>query len=530
MAVTSLPPVAEAGECRILVLAPFGRDAYLACSVLDAAGMKAAPCLDGDAVGRLARRGIGALLLTEEAAAADLEALTALVERQAPWSDLPVIVFASSDPSSLAGRALLERLRPLGNVTILERPVHRTTLVSAAQAALRARNRQYQMRDLLAEQKRGLKMRDQFLAMLGHELRNPLGALQNTLHLIEMGGQNESDERGARVEPTHLALIARQVGNLGRLVDDLLDVSRVTSGKIMLKREPVDMAELVSRCVESLGSAAHIHGLSLEHDAARGVVVFGDSTRLEQVVTNLLTNAIKYTPPHGNVHVAVGTQGNHAVITVSDTGAGLTEEMLEGVFELFSQADRTLERAEGGLGVGLTLARALVRQHGGEVTARSAGPGQGSTFDVRLPLAEKAATPERASTRSSVRRSPSNSLRVLVVEDHADNRESLVFLLRQLGHEARGAEDGARALRLLTSDAFDLAFVDIGLPGMDGYEVARRARANGAPKVHLVALTGYGQPEDRERSRAAGFDDHIAKPLELATLDAVLTRVAPVRS
>ena len=524
------PPRADGGECRILVLAPFGRDAQLACSVLNGAGMQAVPCADGDAVERLARKGIGALVLTEEAAAADLGALAGLVERQAPWSDLPVLVFASSDPSSLAGRELVEHLRPLGNVTILERPVHRITLISAAQAALRARSRQYQMRDLLAEHTRGLKMRDQFLAMLGHELRNPLGALQNTLHLIEMGGKNESDQRGVRVEPSHLALIARQVGNLSRLVDDLLDVSRVTSGKIVLKREPVDVADLVSRCVEALGSAAHIHGLSLEHDAARGVVVFGDPTRLEQVVTNLLTNAIKYTPPHGNVHVAVGTQGHHAVITVSDTGAGLTQEMLEGVFELFSQADRTLERAEGGLGVGLTLVRALVRQHGGEVTARSAGPGQGSAFDVRLPLAQQPATSHRASTRPPVRHPPVQSLRVLVVEDHADNRESLVYLLRQLGHEAQGAEDGLRALPLLASGGFDLAFVDIGLPGMDGYEVARRARANGVPNVHLVALTGYGQPEDRERSRAAGFDGHIAKPLDLATLDAVLTRVGPVRS
>jgi signal transduction histidine kinase/ActR/RegA family two-component response regulator len=527
--VTSLRPSAETAECGILVLAPFGRDAQLACSVLAAAGMQAEPCSDGDVVRRLARKGIGALVLTEEAAAADVGALTALVERQAAWSDLPVIVFASSDPSSLAGRELLEQLRPLGNVTILERPVHRNTLISAAKAALRARNRQYQMRDLLAEHKRGLSMRDQFLAMLGHELRNPLGAVQNTLHLIAMGRQNESDEQGVRVEPRHVALIARQVGNLSRLVDDLLDVSRVTSGKIVLKREVVDLAELVSRCVESLGSAAHIHGLSLEHDAARGVVVFGDPTRLEQVVTNLLANAIKYTPPHGNVHVAVGTDGNHAVITVADTGAGLTEEMLERVFELFSQADRTLERAEGGLGIGLTLVRAIVRQHGGEVTARSAGPGQGSTFDVRLALARQPAT-SSASTRLRARQPPAHALRVLVVEDHADNRESLVFLLQQLGHQAQGAEDGMRALPLLASGHFDLAFVDIGLPGMDGYEVARRARANGAPNVHLVALTGYGQPEDRERSRTAGFDDHIAKPLDLATLDAVLSRVGSVRS
>jgi signal transduction histidine kinase/CheY-like chemotaxis protein len=485
--------------------------------------MLAAHCADGEDVLHHARAGVGALVLTEEVAGtADLVLVEGLIREQPPWSDLPVVVFASVDAGSPAARELGTQLASLGNVTVLERPVHRATMISAMRSALRARERQYQVRDLLAEHEKGVRLRDEFLAMLGHELRNPLGAIRNLLYAVEL--RDAADAEGPRLWPRDRALLNRQVTNLTRLMDDLLDVSRVTTGKIVLQRERVDVVELTLRCVQSLEEMARIHGPALRFAAGSdAVLVAGDPTRLEQVVTNLLTNAIKYTPPEGTITVRAERLGGEAVITVADTGAGLTADMLERVFDLFSQSDRTLERAQGGLGIGLTLVRALVRQHGGEVTARSAGPGQGSTFEVRLPLLPADAARAEPAPDGAPRRSvsPGESMRVLVVEDNVDNRESLVLLLEQLGHTATPAGDGSEALERLAAEAHDLAIVDIGLPGMDGYELARRVRKTVDPAVYLVALTGYGQPEDRARARRAGFDDHVTKPLDLAGLNRI---------
>jgi len=521
---------ADPAEQRILVLAPIGRDGALACAVLQEAGMLAAHCADGEDVLRNAESGVGALVLTEDVVGtADMLVVEKLIQGQPTWSDLPVIVFASRVPSSLSGRELVSQTQPLGNVTVLERPVHRATLISAVHSALRARQRQYEVRDLLAAHEKGVRQRDEFLAMLGHELRNPLGAIRNILYAIDLR-DGASDPEGPRFRPRDRALITRQVTHLTRLVDDLLDVSRVTTGKVVLKHEPVDLVDLVLRCVQSLEEMARIHGQALRFTAGSdSVVVNGDPTRLEQVTTNLLTNAIKYTPPNGSIDVRVESVGEKAVLTVADTGAGLAPEMVERVFELFSQSDRTLERAQGGLGIGLTLVRALVRQHAGEVTARSPGPGRGSTFEVRLPLLRGASSAAAARPPSARRRgvAAGGAVRVLIVEDNDDNRESLVLLLEQLGHVPMAAADGPEALQRLTAGECDLAIVDIGLPQMDGYEVARRVRETGRGSgLYLVALTGYGQPEDRERARAAGFDDHVTKPVDLEVLERLLARAA----
>ena len=512
------------------MLAPIGRDGALACAVLHEAGLLAAHCTDGEDVLRHAESGVGALVLTEElVGTADMMVLEKLIRGQPTWSDLPVVVFASREPTSIAGRELVEQTQPLGNVTVLERPVHRATLISAMHSALRARERQYEVRDLLAAHEKGVRLRDEFLAMLGHELRNPLGAIRNTLHVIDLRDETR-DPEGPRLRPRERALIARQVTHLTRLVDDLLDVSRVTTGKVVLKHERVDLVDLVLRSVQSLEEMARVHGPRLAFTpGADSVMVKGDPTRLEQVTTNLLTNAIKYTPPDGTIAVRVDRVGEEAVLTVSDTGAGLAPEMVERVFDLFSQSDRTLERAQGGLGIGLTLVRALVRQHGGEVTARSAGPGLGSTFEVRLPLLSSTAPDVTDAPAGASRPSlaASERLRVLIVEDNDDNRESMVVLLERLGHDASAVADGPQALERLAKAPHDLAIVDIGLPKMDGYELARRVRASFGSSIHLVALTGYGQPEDRERARAAGFDDHVTKPLDLNALMALLQAPRP---
>jgi signal transduction histidine kinase len=527
------PRAADRAKNRILVLAPIGRDGALACGVLQEAGMLAAHCADGEDVLRHAESGVGALVVTEDVVGtADMVVLEKLIQGQPTWSDLPVVVFASREPASVAGRELVEHTQRLGNVTVLERPVHRATLISAVHSALRARERQYEVRDLLAAHERGVRLRDEFLAMLGHELRNPLGAIRNTLHAIDLRDGTQ-DPEGPRFRPRDRALIARQVTHLTRLVDDLLDVSRVTTGKVLLKNERVDLVNLVLRCVQSLEEMARIHGQALRFTAGSDtVVVTGDPTRLEQVTSNLLTNAIKYTPPNGTIAVRVERVGKEAVLTVTDTGAGLAPEMLERVFDLFSQSDRTLERAQGGLGIGLTLVRALVRQHGGEVTARSQGPGRGSTFEVRLPVLPAGSSPA-VGTALAARKSGRTAgapARVLIVEDNDDNRESLVLLLEQLGHVATAAGDGPEALERLAAGEYDLAMVDIGLPEMDGYELARRVRQDLGSRVHLVALTGYGQPEDRERARAAGFDDHVTKPLDLAALERLLGKVGALRT
>jgi signal transduction histidine kinase/CheY-like chemotaxis protein len=484
--------------------------------------MLAAHCADGEDVLHHARAGVGALVLTEEVAGtADLMLVERLIRGQPPWSDLPVVVFASVDPGSSAARELGTQLAPLGNVTVLERPVHRATMISALRSALRARERQYEVRDLLAEHEKGVRLRDEFLAMLGHELRNPLGAIRNLLYAVEL--RDAADPEGPRLGPRDRALLNRQVANLTRLVDDLLDVSRVTTGKVVLKHERVDVVELTLRCVQSLEEMARIHGPALRFAAgADQVLVAGDPARLEQVVTNLLTNAIKYTPPEGTITVRADRVGREALITVADTGAGLTAEMLDRVFDLFSQSDRTLERAQGGLGIGLTLVRALVRQHGGEVTASSPGPGRGSTFEVRLPVLPAAAARATPAPPALPARSAGlEPVRVLVVEDNVDNRESLVLLLEQLGHAPTAAADGPDALERLAGEPFDLAIIDIGLPGMDGYELARQVRATLGSSAYLVALTGYGQPEDRARARAAGFDDHVTKPADLGGMERI---------
>jgi PAS domain S-box-containing protein len=356
------------------------------------------------------------------------------------------------------------------------------------------------------------RAKDEFLAMLGHELRNPLGAISNAVHVLGRLGDSEPRAVHAR------GVIERQVQHLGRLVDDLLDVSRVMTGKIILQLEPLDLAEIVRRSLTALAGSdrGRHHSISAETTAAWVRV---DPTRMEQVVTNLVINALKYTPPGGYVHVSVRADDGRAVLSVRDTGVGITPELLPRVFDLFVQGERALDRTQGGLGIGLTLVRRLVELHGGTVEAASAGRGRGSIFTVRLPLAT-APVPWPASAPVS---GAGSRRRVLIVEDNDDSRATLRELLGLLGHEVHEASDGAtgvaRALELMP----DVILVDIGLPGLDGYDVARRIRREaGGRHLYLVAVTGYGLPEDRERALAAGYDVHLVKPIDPAKLQAIL--------
>jgi PAS domain S-box-containing protein len=353
------------------------------------------------------------------------------------------------------------------------------------------------------------RTKDEFLAMLGHELRNPLGAISSAAHVLSRtSGGNSATARASEI-------IGRQVQHLARIVDDLLDVSRVVAGKVVLRLQPVDLGEIARRVATLHGGPAGArHVIYVQTNPTW---VSADPTRLEQVVTNLLANAVKYTPAGGEITVSVRREGDHGVLTVRDTGVGIRPELLPRVFDLFVQSDRSLERSGGGLGIGLSLVRQLIELHGGTVEAASPGPGRGSTFTVRLPVLAGPADADDAA-RPAVAGPPR---RVLVIEDNDDAREMLRNLLRMFGHEVHEACDGARGLEEARRLRPDAALIDIGLPGMDGYEVARRIRAD-LPGARLVALTGYGQPEDRERALAAGFDAHLVKPVDPDQLQRLL--------
>jgi CheY-like chemotaxis protein len=299
-------------------------------------------------------------------------------------------------------------------------------------------------------------------------------------------------------------------------VDDLLDVGRVSTGKISLERAPIRLDEAVRRCVDALTSAGQAGGHRMEI-ATQPTWVEGDRSRMEQIVMNLLSNAIKYTPEGGAIAIAVEGDGRTATVRVADTGAGIPAHMIERIFDLFVQGERTLDRSEGGLGIGLTLVRRLVEMHGGRIAASSAGVGQGSAFVVELPQIPEPSAPPTAPAEPK-RAGPR---RILIVEDNKDSREMLRVLLELAGHEVHEASDGPGGMEALRRVRPDVALVDVGLPGFDGYELARRAREAGETPM-LVALTGYGRPDDHRRSREAGFDAHLVKPVEAAALQALI--------
>jgi PAS domain S-box-containing protein len=362
------------------------------------------------------------------------------------------------------------------------------------------------------------RRKDEFLAMLAHELRNPLAPIRNAAHTLTLLGQ--PDERLRWVS----GVIERQVGLITRLVDDLLDVSRITSGKITLQRERVPVAAVIAQAVETARPAAESRHENLAVEvAADAGVVDGDSARLVQAVGNLLDNAIKYSEDGGQVRLTARADAQEVVIVVRDEGVGIDAELLPHVFDLFIQADRSLERRQGGLGIGLTLVRRLVEMHGGRVEVASGGAGRGSEFTIRLPrLAVDAPAP--AAARAAAREAPSGpARRVLVVDDQPDSTDSLALLLRLHGHEVSTAADGPGAVDEFLRSKPEVVFLDLGLPGMSGYDVARRLRAMPEGRdVRLVAVTGYGTEADRERTRAAGFDLHLAKPVDPHAVEALL--------
>ncbi len=641
------PPASN--ERRVLIFTPTGRDAQLTQEVLADAGMRSAVCTDLRALMEELAAGAGALLLSEEALASEIELnyLGERLARQPPWSDLPILMLAHHGADSGAVR---KAVRTLGNVTLLERPVRVSALVTAAQTALRARQRQYHAREhlqdldraahaltesegrlkalfanaavgiaelthqgrfalvndalcrLLGEQREALlsvpmanvlhegdrddvasalrllvagvqptfvgerrfmrrggetlwvklsislagerddqesrvvaviedvterkhaeedlreadRRKDEFLATLAHELRNPLAPIRNSLHIFRMAGvQDPTVERVT-------AMMERQVQHMVRMVDDLLEVSRISRGKIELRPERVELASILRSAVDTslplIQAGRHVLTVEIPEEP---LVLDADPVRLSQVFANLINNAAKYTPEGGRIAVRVTAGQGRALISVKDNGEGIAPAMLGRVFNMFTQVN-TGHRAQGGLGIGLTLARTLVHLHGGTIEASSAGEGAGSEFRVRLPLAEQEPYQDD-SVLAAAAETPGRLRRVLVVDDNRDAADSLGVLLKLLGADVAVAHDGRAALEAMKTFKPAVVLLDLGMPDMSGLEVARRMREQVASgEITLVALTGWGQHEDRRRTHEAGFDYHLVKPADVGTLKSIL--------
>jgi PAS domain S-box-containing protein len=637
-------------ERRLLVLAPTGRDAPLTRAVLSDAGVRCTVCRDLAQLLQELDAGAGALLISEEALALEshVHSLGERLGRQPPWSDLPILLLAHPGADSSVARQLV---RVLGNVTLIERPVRVAALLTTVQAALRARQRQYNAREHLADldliaralkdsesrlkalfdnaavgiaeltaegrltmvndaicrllgdtperllamplvdlahpgDREGLekaltrlfagetdglgaekrfvrrdgaiiwanltvslarmseaglhgvaiiedvterkqveedlreadRRKDEFLATLAHELRNPLAPIRNSLHILGMSGVDESAVK--RVTE----MMTRQVAHMVRMVDDLLEVSRISRGKIELRKERVELAAVLRNAVDTslpLVEAAR-HRLAV-NIPAEPLTLEADPVRLAQVFANLLNNAAKYTPDGGEIAIEVSVEAGMASVCVRDNGEGIPPAMLARVFNMFTQVN-TGSRAQGGLGIGLTLARTLVQLHGGTIEAFSDGAGKGCQFLVRLPLAPdlpETKGPEQIPAHDG---SPAALKRVLVVDDNRDAADSLGMLLEFLGADVRVVHDGPGALEAIATFQPAVVLLDLGMPGMSGLEVARRMRED--PRLadtKLVALTGWGQREDRRRTHEAGFDYHLVKPADVGTLRSILS-------
>ena len=361
------------------------------------------------------------------------------------------------------------------------------------------------------------RQKDEFLAMLAHELRNPLAPIQNASALLAAIALAEPRAQFS------VAVIKRQVTQLTRLVDDLLDVSRITQGRIELKREPLELGSIIAQAIEVVDSLIREQRHKVSIAAGyQPLYVLGDNARLVQCVGNVLTNAAKYTDPDGEIKIRSYSSGNTAVLQIADNGVGISPDLLPRIFDLFVQSERTLDRSQGGLGIGLSVVKRLIEMHGGQVQASSEGLGRGANFEIRLPLIERPRAPVDPRPESRLPRQ-----KILIVDDNVDAADTLALLLELDGHETQAVYLSTEAIERATWFKPDVVLLDIGLPVMNGYELARKFRST--PElagVRLVALTGYGKSEDQQRTKAAGFDDHLVKPVDAATLNAALAQAA----
>ncbi|MEO7932526.1 MAG: ATP-binding protein [Chthoniobacterales bacterium] len=548
-----LSPDASAGppgdEC-IFVLAPLGRDAELASAALAQAGFSTRICRDlPDIIDRLSNAGddCGAVLIAEESLlTSEVARFTGYLESQPAWSDLPVVILTQGRITSELSPSLLQRFAPHGNITLLERPLRVITLRSIMEVALRARRRQYEVRDLIREREAVLsseraarteaekanRMKDEFLATLSHELRTPLNAILGWTSILRGVPEDRMElEQG-------LEIIERNARAQAVIIDDLLDMSRIISGKINLEVVGIHLGALIESAVKTVRPGADAREIALEVAIDPSLGAFcGDPNRLQQVFYNLLTNAIKFTPPGGSVRVNLRQLEAAVEVSIRDSGMGIEPEFLPLVFDRFRQANASSTRKHGGLGLGLAIVKNLIELHGGQVRAESAGLGCGSTFIVTLPVSHKSSqtpltTPELLPTldpagvppdaREPWKSAPRlDGIHVLVVDDEPDTLSMMRRFLQESGAQVTTASSAADAFAAFQSGPPDILVSDIGMPGENGYSLIRRVRA--LPVEHggvvpAVAVTAYARAEDREQAEQAGFNDHLTKPIDAARL------------
>lgn len=511
---------------------PTGRDAELVRSTLLEVGVVAETCLSFDDLLVSISEGPGVVLIAEEAVdEIALDKLVHALEAQPVWSDLPVLVFSSHGRNA---ELLLDELGGRINVTIVERPIRITMLISAVRGALRARQRQYQARDLLDQLEQADKQKDLFLATLSHELRTPLNSIIGWIQIL----------RTRKLDPPAvehaIEVIERNAKGQAEMISDILFVSRIITGKLEIKHEPIDVAAIVNTAVEMIQPSADAKSitLSVENADFDAVPVEGDGERLQQVFLNLLTNAVKFTPDGGKVCVGIKRSGSNIRVEVKDNGQGIKPQFLPYVFERFRQADSTYTRRIGGLGLGLAIVRHLVELHGGTVTAHSGGKGLGSVFTVTLPVADSRRLMLASNGHRTAEISPDtvakvSGLNVLLVEDDKDSRDMLETVLSIYGVQVESAESAAEALEKIKLRKPDVLVSDIGLPGEDGYDLIRKVRSLSEREgggVPAIALTGYVSVQDRNLALDAGFQDHVPKPVNPNLLLKLLAtlRDAPV--
>jgi signal transduction histidine kinase len=492
-------------ERRVVICAPTGQDALLAVRVFESASVSSAVALHAQELIEQLRHGAGCVVLVEEALTGSaMKIVGEYIAAQPTWSDIPVLLLTRSGADSeVVQRAVAE----LGNVTLLERPVRTSALLSATRSALRARQRQYQVRD--ADQRK-----DEFLATLAHELRNPLAPIQTSMGILKHLHPHSEPVTQLR------KVVNRQVRHLTRLVDDLLDVARITSGKVVLRKAGITLDSVLNHAVEISTSAMEVKHHTLAVEAPQeGWLLDADQARLVQTIANLLVNAAKFTPPQGLIALRASVRGNELVVSVQDNGIGMEASSLQRIFDLFAQTPVPGEVSTG-LGIGLSLARQFAQMHGGSLQATSDGLDTGSEFVLTLPVVvgrAEAAQPQEdfQPTSNFVGLEGIAARRILVVDDNVDAANTLHELLDLDGFDVTTVYDGVAAVAKAETFQPEIVVMDIGMPGMDGYDAARliRQQPGGAGMV-LIAVTGWGQAADKKRAGQAGFDHHLVKPVD----------------
>lgn len=518
-----MKPGDGAASRRVLVLALTARDAEASATVLAQSNVEAVLCDGLASLCAAIEEGAGAVVLAEEAVLADAqESLRQALARQPAWSDLPIIVLARSGVES---PAVARALSTLGNVSLLERPARISTLLSLIESALKARERQYQVRDLLAgeraaraEADRANSAKDRFLAVLSHELRTPLSPVLLSISAMEGNRELPDDLRD------EVSMIRRNVDLEAKLIDDLLDLSRITSGKLRLNPQPTSVHEVLQHVFLVCAADLEARHLVLVSDLAAGDDrVMADGARLEQVFWNLLKNAIKFTPERGQITVrSRNPQESRLVVEFRDTGVGIPADLLPRVFDAFQQGESQVAW-QSGLGLGLAISKAVMDLHEGTITAQSDGDDQGASFSIEIPTLPPGSQPYSRQEGPRWQAAPhQRSPRLLVVEDNADSAEMLAKLLRHFGYEVMTSSTVAQALDTASAHRFDLLLSDIGLPDASGCELMRRIGAlYGTPGI---AISGYGMEEDVRRSQEAGFLDHVVKPVDFERLKTLVER------